>query len=479
MSTQADQARIAASVAELERTPAALPAVVPWALGTAVPVLVDFAVGLVTGGKDGGSGDDGDKGDKGGAGRGRLSWIPELLKGILTGIAGGAITDSLTSAGEEQDGHEDAVDRADDALDACDRTLEGLQSQCADAVENCIRPAVAEARRLVAEAVAVEAESPETAAALKAQAVSVLEAVESTVESLLSGRNSAMEKCLDQAIEECTPAAEEGNCRVPLVCDPVPEVRSADCDVAPLPAPVEEMASGPEPVPTPAPEPCEEQVAAVEEVVTKTASVGSGAVSMAGAVSGAVSTAPTFQVPGPSVDVGGWLKGAVDTVVDTAVDVVVENSGTLVDIDLNLCPPESPVVPDTPEECEPPTVVDECPPEPEPEPEPCEPEPEPCEPEEEPDTEPEPEPPPPPEKTVDPERGFDKNGYIPEAPAEPAAPADPEVEPSAVGGPHDGGTDEEPEPSYDGWTPDLWVTGDADAQVPETVGAPVERSGEW
>lgn len=477
---QADQARIAASVAKLDasgRQVTKLAPVVPWII-TFVLTAADFVIGMVGGGDDDGDGKDDKDGSK--KGKGIIGEVLEGAKDLVTGIAGGMIAGKLGEGGEEADEHEAEVDRADDAVATCDRVLESIQSLCADEVEACVDGAVATAEELCAAGLALRATDPAASRALLQMAAQLLCGARDGVGALLEGRNTQMGECMDLTIAECAPAAEEGNCKVPLATEPAPVAPAPDCDVAPVPTEVATVAAGgggggvlptPEPCPPAAP-------------VASAASAATSMASLSGIVGSSVVTPTLPDVSGQiGGQVSGWIKGAVEGVVESVVEGAanfsVENSGSLIDIDLNLCPPE-PCEPEPEPEPVPEPEPEPC--EPAPEPEPCEPEPEPCEPEPEPEPCDEPEPP-----TVDPEKGFDKSSYQPGTetaatqtppPDTAAAPVEePSVGTAAVEGQDDSSGD-------DGWVPDLWTTGEKSGEVDQSgeVGqdAPsVQRSEQW
>ncbi|MEY8566068.1 hypothetical protein AALF15_05785 [Corynebacteriaceae bacterium 7-707] len=497
MPVQADQARLAASVGKLDgagRTVTkAAPAALPWVV-TGVSMLLDFADGMSLGGS-GNSGSSGDSGDATGDGtsggssgkgkggmKGLVGEVLSTLKDYVVGISGGMLANKLGTGGSDHESHEDSVEQADDAVLTCDRVLEAIQSLCADEVEACVDGAVDVAMGLYAAAKALQPTDPVAAQAMLESAAQLLCSALDGVGALVEGRNTQMGECMDLTIAECLPAAEEGRCRVPLATDPAPEVDVPDCDVAPVPAEVATVGASAAPVPAAA-------SAGSVSAATSVASVASAA--SVGVVPQAPCP-PSLSVPGLAGEISGWVEGAVKGAVEGAVAVAVENAGSLIDIDLNLCPPDSPDGGDdacsepepTPEPCDP-----------EPEPEPCEPEPEPCEPESEPEPEPEPESPAPP--TVDPEKGFDKSTYLqgaeePGADVPSPAPGDGDtraaspapVDPAAADGPSGatpdpaGATvpDELPESpaNHDGWTPDVWTTGEKSGDAPS-----VARSGQW
>ncbi|WP_420099753.1 hypothetical protein [Corynebacterium sp.] len=473
MPVQVDQARLMASVGKLDQTGSmvtkAAPAAVPWVV-TGLTTLIEYVSGMTIGGGGGGKDDDADgdgKGDRrGGGGKGAVGEVFSTLRDYAVGISGGLLANKLGEGSDEHEDHEESVDSADESLQACDRVLESIQSLCADEVESCVDGAVETALGLYTSAKTLEPTDPVTAKTLLQMAAELLCSTAEGVESLVDGRNTQMGECMDLTIEECRPAADEGQCRTPLASDPAPVAGASECDVAPVPQEVTAescvttgvtQSSGESGVVVPA-------VAAA----TATASAGVGLPPMP------APCPPSVQLPDVAGEVSGWVRGAVEG----AVNVVVENAGSLIDIDLNLCPPGTPDVPDA-------EIAVDCE---EPEPEPCEPEPEPCEPEPQPEPEPcdAPEEPP---STVDPDKGFDKSGYVPgavaageSAPAEPPAPAGttspPQVETAAVGEATEAGTGAPEETdvgrTYDGWAPDVWTTGEKSAEAPS-----VERSGQW
>lgn len=467
---QADQARIAASVAKLDasgqQATRLAPAALPWII-TGIMTAADFVIGMVGGDGDGGGGDGKDGKDGGSGKKGKGGFFAEVLetgKDLITGIAGGVLADKLGWGGDEADEHDGNVDQADDAVATCDRVLESIQSLCADEVETCVDGAVATAEELCAAGLALRATDQVASRALLQMAAQLLCGARDGVGAMLEGRNSRMGECMDLTIAECAPAAEEGNCRVPLATEPAPVTAAPDCDVAPVPTEVATVGAGAGGGALPTPEPCPPASPAVAA-----ASAATSTASLSGLVGSSVAAPMLPDISGQvGGQVSGWIKGAVEGIVETVVEgaanLSVENSGSLIDIDVNLCPPEP---------CEPE-------PEPEPVPEPCEPEPEPCEPEPEPEPCDEPEP-----STVDPEKGFDKSSYLPgtetaatpaEAPATDAAPVEtPPVGTAAVQTP-------EPSSGDDGWVPDLWTTGEKSAEQPGEVGqdAPsVQRSEQW
>lgn len=448
MSTLADQGRITASLASLEHTRNALPSIIPWVTGPVLGQLAEFGDGLAL--DSGDVGDAGDAGEKERSGRGFLRRLVDTLRDTFIGLAGGAIGNSIVSGAEEQEAHEDADDRAENAMTTCERVLGDIQAACADAVDGCVDRIVVLVQSMEAQARALDVSDPAGAAAVRQAMAQAFEAACIQIKGLLEGRNSAMEDCMDLAIAECLPAAEEGNCRTPLSSGLVPVAATPDCEVAPVPEATSPPTKG------------AAQTVATAPAAAIPSAAGSLATAAAGAVSGPVPAPPPVDLPGAAADVGGWFAGAVDTVVDTvldtAVEIAVQNSGLLVDVDVNLCPPA-----DCPEEPVVETPQEECPdPEPEPEPEPT--------------------PPPPPVEKV-PDKGFDKTVHAPQPvvadPPDAAPPAEPPVDTAAVEepGPHgDTGPEETAAdgPVEDGWTPDLWVTDAESAHA-----APVERSGEW
>jgi hypothetical protein len=505
MSVGADQARLVASVGKLDRAgrtvTKAVPAAVPWII-TGVTTLMEFADGMSLGrgggdrdGTGGDAGADGTPGSgKGGGKKGIVGEVLSTVRDYVVGISGGLLANKLGAGGDDHETHEESVDHADDAVSTCDRVLESIQSLCADEVEACVDGAVDTAMALYGSAQALQATDPVAAQAMLQTAAQLLCSALDGVETMVEGRNTQMGECMDLTIAECRPAAEEGQCRVPLASAPVPSVVAPDCDVAPVPAEVSTVGASATPPAT----------AAVPAVATTTAATAATAVASAGIGSTSVPPAPPcppqVSVPGLAGEISGWVKGTVAGAVEGAVTVAVENAGSLIDIDLTACPPGDPGGGgdgDCPEPVPEPAPE----PEPEQEPEPCEPAAEP-EPEPEPGPEPEPTPDPPAPPSVDPEKGFDKSAYLQAtgdggdaspaaAPGQdsPAAPAPSPAGPAAVdtpaGTPGPPGSLEPPEApgptehpespaTYDGWTPDVWTTGEKTGDAPS-----VARSGQW
>jgi hypothetical protein len=512
MSVEADQARLVASVGKLDRAgrtvTKAIPAAVPWII-TGLTALMEFADGMSLGGGDGdkdgtggGSGADGTsgsgKGDGNGGGRkGIVGEVLSTVRDYVVGVSGGLLANRLGAGGDDHETHEESVEHADDAVSTCDRVLESIQGLCADEVEACVDGAVDTAMGLYSSAQALQATDPVAAQAMLQAAAQLLCSALDGVGTMVKGRNTQMGECMDLTIAECRPAADEGRCRVPLAADPAPSVEAPDCDVAPVPSEVSTVGAS---ASASAAASGSAAVAPAPATAATTGAAAATAVASAGIGSTATPPAPPcpspVSVPGLVGEISGWVKGAVEG----AVTVAVENSGSLIDIDLAECPPGTP---DGGGDSDCPEPVPEPEPEPVPEPEPCEPvaepepEEEPCEPVSEPRPEPEPDTPAPP--TVDPEKGFDKSVYLQAAggggeaspaavpaPDSPATPAPSPVGPAAVDAPAevhgspeppgDSGQTEPPESpaTYDGWTPDVWTTGEKSGDAPS-----VARSGQW
>ena len=499
MSVQADQARLTASVSKLDRAGTtvsrALPAAVPWII-TGVTTLVEFADGMTLGGGD----DDGDgtsdgkeskessggKSGKGGGKKGVVGEVLSTLRDYVVGIRGGVLANKLGVGSDEHEEHEETVDRADEAVLSCDRVLGSIQSLCAGEVEACVDGAVATAMGLFGTSKALQSTDPVTARAMLEAAMQVLCSAADGVGSMVEGRNTQMGECMELTITECLPAAEQGQCRTPLATDPAPEAVASDCDVAPVPRDVATVEASSAAAVT---------SGSASAVATSVASAGLGP-----SLTPSLPCPPVVTMPDLAGEIGGWVRGAVEG----AVNIAVENSGSLIDvggIDVNLCPAETSVEDGSgdciaeavePEPCAP-EPVEPGPDEPGPdepgpdEPGPCEPEPdepEPCEPEEqvEPDA--------PVPSTVDPEKGFDKSTYVPETATagggadQPAVPVEqhspPPVGPAAVDAssetPETSGASEAPEDAAprDGWAPDVWLTGEEAGDAPS-----VARSGQW
>ena len=496
MSVQGDQARLIASVSKLDQAGStvtrALPAAVPWII-TGVTTLVEFADGMSLGGGDDNNGDgkeskesSGGEPGKGGGKKGFVGEVLSTLRDYVVGISGGVLANKLGVGSDDHEEHEETVDHADAALLSCDRVLESIQSLCTGEVESCVDGAVATAMGLYRASKALQPTDPVAAQTMLETAAQLLCSAADGVGSIVEGRNTQMGECMELTIAECLPAAEEGQCRTPLAADPAPGAVASDCDVAPVPQDVAAVGAS--------------SVASVESCPPL-----SGQLPTTGTTSGVAATAatavasaglgssvtPSLSLPCPPVvntpdlvgEISGWVKGAVEG----AVNVAVENSGSLIDVGdiaVNLCPPETPVE-EGGSDCADQRVEPEpCLPEPA-EPEPGEPEP--CDPEEqdEPDA--------PAPSTVDPEKGFDKSTYVPETATagggadQPASPVEadfpPAVDPAAVDGslesPHAPDGPDTPDPpenasAYDGWTPDVWLTGEKSGDAPS-----VARSGQW
>lgn len=506
----ANQQRMTTAVRDLESTAGMVQAAGPMVAPVLKPILwsvLGFFTGF--GGGDSGAGSGGGRGKGGLIGK-LLSFIRDTTTSVLGGLAGAMIGDRLTGAAEESDNHEQDVADAEDSLDWGDELFDDIQQQCADAVESCVSTAVPMAQALIAAAAA--AGEPQ-ATQLRMLAVQLLSTAGESVCTMVEGRNESLSECMDFMIQRCTPAAQEGNCSVPLADAPAPAVTAAASEAAEVPpssgvvetAPAGMAASA---VSAPAvsaaagsaataavPPVISGQVPAAPNILTQAASLGAGLAAAAGAgvVSSGPPPAPTLPTLPTLPDIVGNVQQAVDTAITTAVETVTQ-----------VVTPVTGDCPVPPVECEPAAC------------EPAESVPEDCDTDGHTDDDLGDDPPPEvipageesPENTEDAgvdksavdktgfdKSGFDKSGVLPDAavdhashPVEPDPPAptstgDVDAAPSGEAD----GTDEaegtaasrESVPSHPGWSPEVWSTekaGESPDTAPEVT---VERSDQW
>lgn len=501
MTVQLNQQRLGASARQLENLSTMTSTAFPVApvLRPLIGVLADAAIG---GGDDKGS-KDGVKGKTlsflGKAGR-ILSGPAGFVFSVFAGVADNSISDGLSEAAEEDAAHEDDVEVAEDALQWGDELFGQIQQHCADEVDSCVNETASTVGVLIAMSAAM---GEPAATAMRVAAQKLVDSAGSTVCALVEGRNQEASACMDFMIDQCTPAAQEGNCDSPLAGQPAPSVEVAGCESMAAPESVEAVATAPAGT-LPAPQPLSVSGDAsaslstgAGQVATHAATIGAGiAVGIAGGAGTAGGTSvvpavppgpslpslpPLPQLPPlPSVDVSGFIQGAgaiVTGAVEAAVDTAVE------------CPTEPEPQPEEPETC-PGEEVEE-------EDEDCE-----CPPEDDTDGTDgtddtdevihESEETPPPkvipateetETGID-KSGFDKSGYVPEPPADlpPDSPGQVDAAPSGESGQGqetENGDDSEVSEdtsSGGGWSPDVWTT---DKQLDALGDIRVERSDDW
>lgn len=488
--TQADQVRMETSVHRLEDTATMTRVALPLApvIWGVLGFAADLAIGAATGDGDGEGKSTGPKGKGGvfGLVKEVVRFIRDGLASVLGGVAGAVMADRLASGFDEDEAHEEQVEAADDALEWGDELLARIQARCADSVEGCANEAVAAAQVLLAMA----GGSPEPQATqARTAAGNLIAAAGTTVCTLLEERNTAMSECMDFMVGQCAPAAEEGNCRTPLVKEPAPAVVAADCGTEDVPDVSDAVVTSPAAA---CPPPAQGMVQEAPTAPTASSTAGvaaagsaAGVVTQAASLAGVIGSVVPPLPPGPqismpvSVDVGAMIQNTGRVVGGFVNDVVTEVTTAL---DIGLCdipaeesPPGECPPPDCPPE-EPPVVEeqgveepvveevvdDECP-------------------EEELEGGPGPEVIP---VAVDPvegfdksgfdKSGFDKSGYMPDEVQAGESAQEPPVDTSAV--PDDEPTANEPLPADLSWSPDVWVT---DAESAPSADAAVERSGDW
>lgn len=473
------------AVRDLESTAGMVQGALP-AVGPVVWTLLGFFTGS-GGGNDSGGGSGKGKGGKldslldtaGGV----LGFIRDSAASVVGGIAGAVIGDKLSDAAEENKAHEQDVAKAKDSLAWGDELFDGIQQECADAVESCVSSAVPMARALIVAAAAAGA--PE-GVQLRMMAAQLLNSAGESVCAMVEGRNQSLSECMDFMIDQCASAAQEGNCDSPLADASAPVAASAACAVDTMPAAVECPSASAPVAPVPA----------APEVLTQAASLGAGVAAAVGAgvaSSGLTAapcppTLPAFpqlpQLPQlPQVQLPSMVDivGNVQQTVETAISTVVGD-----------CPGPQPTD-CAPAECIPveqePVDCDDSHEEPAPEVIPASEEPSEASQEPVPETGF--------DKSGFDKSGFDKSGHQPDAAADPATHTTQEVAPdntptvgavdaapSGDGGDPDGvdvqSAPQEDVTSHPGWSPEVWTT-DKSEQAGDSVNpeVTVERSERW
>ena len=337
----ANQQRMTTAVRDLESTAGMVQAAGPMIAPVLKPILwsvLGFFTGF--GGGDSGAGSGGGRGKGGLIGK-LLNFIRDTTTSVLGGLAGAMIGDRLTGAAEESDNHEQDVADAEDSLDWGDELFDDIQQQCADAVESCVSTAVPMAQALIAAAAA--AGEPQ-GTQLRMLAAQLLSTAGESVCTMVEGRNESLSECMDFMIQRCTPAAQEGNCSVPLADAPAPAVTAAASEAAGVPpssgvvetapagmaapavsAPAVSAAAGSAATAT-VPPVISGQVPAAPNILTQAASLGAGLAAAAGAgvVSSGPPPAPTLPTLPTLPDIVGNVQQAVDTAITTAVETVTQ-----------------------------------------------------------------------------------------------------------------------------------------------------------